>query len=136
MNQYVADQYKSVDQSSEILSASGHRLVQILYEALIEKMLRARAIIENAPIDYEAKGHLISRCILILGHLKGTLDFEQGGEVAKNLEQVYESTTRLLFEANFSCDLVYLDQAVRLIKTIKEGWDGIADKQAKSEAMH
>ncbi|MFN4263894.1 MAG: flagellar export chaperone FliS [Thioalkalivibrionaceae bacterium] len=108
---------------SEATVATPHRLVQMLFESLLEKLAVAKGAM--ARRDTVSKIERIDRALEILHHLRALLDHDRGGEVAANLDALYEYASARLFEANRHDDIAALDEVVSLIREIKSGWDGI-----------
>ena len=71
---------------------------------------------------------MISKAIEIIGGLRGFLDFEKGGDLAVRLESLYDYMERTLFEANAKNDVAKLDEVADLLRSIKDGWDGIREE--------
>ena len=78
--------------------------------------------------DIAEKGAHISWAISIVSGLRVSLDAEQGGDIAKNLDSLYDYMERRLLEANIQNKVEYLDEVINLLLEIKSGWDGIADQ--------
>ncbi|MCG7984204.1 MAG: flagellar protein FliS, partial [Candidatus Thiodiazotropha lotti] len=55
------------------------------------------------------------------------LDFEQGGEIANNLDMLYDYMIRRLFTANVEQDVDALDEVISLLKEIKAAWDAMPE---------
>jgi len=72
------------------------------------------------------KGELIGKSIAIIGGLREALDHEVGGELAANLDRLYEYMIRRLTEANRKNDPAVLAEVAGLLQEVKAGWDGIA----------
>ncbi|ARU57153.1 MAG: flagellar export chaperone FliS [Pseudomonadales bacterium] len=119
----AAHQYQQVSTQTSIVDADPHKLIQLLLDGALQRMAMAKNRITAA--DFEAKNNLINKSIEIVAGLRGFLDFEKGGEVAANLEALYDYIERRLFEANVKNSLEILDECSRLIRSVKEGWDGI-----------
>ncbi len=116
--------YAKVGVESEVLGASPHRLIALLFEGALRDIANARKSISRN--DIPAKGASISRAISIIGEgLNGSLNMEAGGELAQNLRRLYEYMTLRLAEANLKNDITILDETTRLLTELKEGWDGI-----------
>ena len=111
--------YQRVNTQTSITDADPHKLIQLLYN-----MAKARMQAK----DYEGKGKLISKAIEIIGGLRSFLDFEKGGDLAVRLEGLYDYMERTLFEANAKNDVAKLDEVADLLRSIKEGWDGIREE--------
>jgi flagellar protein FliS len=78
--------------------------------------------------DFEGKGKLISKAIEIVGGLRGFLDFDKGGDLAVRLEALYDYMERTLFDANLNNDVAKLDEVANLLRSVKDGWDGIREE--------
>lgn len=124
MNTSVAmQQYRQNHVQGSVETASPHRLVQMLMEGVQEKLLAAKSFM--AKKDIAKKGEHISWAISIIDSLRACLDFEQGGEVAKNLGNLYDYMERRLLEANLKNDPAIIDEVGMLMAQIKSGWDAI-----------
>lgn len=108
---------------AEAMVASPHRLVQMLFESLLEKLAGAKGAI--ARRDTASKIERIDRALEILQHLRALLDHDRGGEIAANLDALYLYSSERLFDANRRDDPEAVEEVMRLIREIKSGWDAI-----------
>lgn len=121
-------QYQSVNVNAQVMDASPHRLIQLLINGGLDRIAQARGALER---DQQGlKGELIGKAIGIVGGLRAGLNLEQGGELASNLDALYEYMSKRLLEANQHNDLQALDEVAQLLRKVKEGWDGIAGQVA------
>ncbi|MCU7812024.1 MAG: flagellar export chaperone FliS [Candidatus Thiodiazotropha sp. (ex Notomyrtea botanica)] len=129
-----AQQYGKVAVGSEVAFASPHRLVQMLMEGALEKVATAKGHMSRK--EYEAKGNHINWAISIIDGLRGSLNLEEGGEMANNLDSLYAYMVRRLAESNVSNEIAILDEVSSLLLEIKSAWDAIPDevKQPVSNA--
>jgi flagellar protein FliS len=67
----------------------------------------------------------MSRAIRLIGQLDATLDMKKGGKIAENLHNLYTYMLTQLTLANAHNDTKVLTECVRIVRTIKAGWDGI-----------
>jgi flagellar protein FliS len=118
--------YQRVNTQTSITDADPHRLIQLLYNGALERINMAKARMQAK--DFEGKGKLISKAIEIIGGLRGFLDFEKGGDLAVQLEGLYDYMERTLFEANRHNDVQKLEEVANLLRSIKDGWDGIREE--------
>lgn len=118
--------YQSVNTQTSITDADPHKLIQLLYNGALERINMAKSRMQVK--DFEGKGKLISKAIEIVGGLRSFLDFEQGGDLAVRLESLYDYMERTLFEANAKNDVAKLDEVADLLRSIKDGWDGIREE--------
>lgn len=119
----AAQHYKNISLESEIAAASPHRLIQMLMEGVFSKVGAARHCMKQNNIA--GKGENISMAISILDGLRVSLDKERGGEIAENLDNLYDYMERRLFEANVKSDVTILDEVSGLLTEIKVAWDAI-----------
>lgn len=119
-------QYQRINTQTSITDADPHRLIQLLYNGAIERINMAKARMQAK--DYEGKAQLLNKAIEIVGGLRSFLDFEKGGELAQSLEALYEYMERALLEASAKNDEAKLDEVLALLRSVKEGWDGIRDE--------
>ena len=89
----------------------------------LARITTARGYIDRG--DTAAKGEAIGLALSIVGCLRSSLDHEAGGEVAANLDALYEYMEHRLLEANVLSNPAMLDEVHGLLKEIKTGWDGI-----------
>ena len=117
-------QYQQVSIEAQVSDANPHRLIQLLMQGGLERLAQARGAMEREQIP--EKGILIGKAIGIIGGLREALDSERGGELAGNLDRVYEYMIARLDEANTSNDTSLLDEVSALLLEVKSGWDGIS----------
>jgi len=115
--------YNQVSIQTSISEASPHRLIQMLLDAALDKIAVAKGLMLNKKIA--EKGKTISLTVAIIDTLRVSLDKSAGGEIANNLEMLYEYMNRRLTEANLHNDPAILDEVSNLIRPIKEAWDAI-----------
>jgi len=118
-----AQQYKKVGAQSGVASASPHRLIQMLLEGALEKINLAKGYMQRGEIAL--KGNHISWAISIIDGLRMSLDREVGGEIADNLDALYDYMGRRLAEANMTNDPALLEEVSGLLLEIKSAWDEI-----------
>jgi flagellar protein FliS len=126
------NQYSQNAVRAGIESASPHRLIQMLMEGALAKIAVARGHMERGEI--RDKGEQIGCAIAILEGLKASLDHEKGGDIARNLEDLYTYMERRLIESNRGNEVSLLDEVSDLLKQIKDAWDAIAGHAAAPPA--
>ncbi|MGR9099975.1 MAG: flagellar export chaperone FliS [Gammaproteobacteria bacterium] len=117
-------QYKKVGVEGDVMDATPHKLVQLLMEGVLEKIALAKGNMLRREIA--EKGENIGRAITILGGLRASLDLEAGGELAQNLDDLYDYMTRQLLSANLNGAAGIMDEVSSLMAEVKAGWDAIA----------
>ena len=125
--------YNQVAVQTDANTASPHKLIQMLLEAALDKIAKAKGLIANNQIA--EKGKLIGTVVSIVDALRASLDHSVGGEISGNLDALYEYMIIKLTEANLNNDLNLLDEVSKLLREIKVGWDSIPqDIQAVHES--
>ena len=121
-------QYSNIHTETVMEEATPHRLVQMLMDGFIARVYTAKGAMQRA--DFEQKSIFISKAIGIIGGLIEGLDLEKGGELAENLNSLYQYINNRLLQASRDNDEAILDEVVSLMKEIKAGWDAIRDEVA------
>jgi flagellar protein FliS len=57
--------------------------------------------------------------------LRASLDHTAGGQVAKDLDRLYEFSLDQLSQSNLSRKPEGVNAALKVLRTLKEGWDAI-----------
>ena len=115
-----AESYGSVQVVTGVATADNIQLIQMLFDGLTESLASAKGHIQNNAI--EGKSKALSRAGRIVVGLQGALDFERGGELAQNLNELYAYVTRRLFHVNAYNDLSVLEEVQSLIQDIAQAW--------------
>ena len=124
-----AKQYAQMKKQTGVEGANPHELIGMLYQGALDNLQQAIGCINRN--DYEGRGRHLGRVITILGGLQGFLDHEKGGDLSKNLDSLYEYMSVRLYEASKEHAIEPVEEVIRLLRDIKEGWDGIADQAKK-----
>ncbi|KXS54353.1 MAG: flagellar protein FliS [Marinobacter sp. T13-3] len=124
--------YQRVNTQTSITDADPHKLVQLLYNGAIERINMAKARMQAK--DHAGKGQLLNKAMEIIGGLRAFLDFDKGGELAAQLEALYDYMERTLLEASMKNDVEKLDEVLGLLRTVKDGWDGIRQEAIGGQA--
>lgn len=110
-----------------VAGASPVRLVVLLYEQAMEDLRRALAA--HGRGDIEGRSREINHAILVIGHLQATLDKEQGGDVARNLERFYEHLRAGLVEAQCKQSAEVLERQISHLMQVHEAWRDVEKSQ-------
>lgn len=116
--------YSTVGLESGLSAADPHKLIAMLFQGALLAIANAK----NSMLrkDIPAKGKAISHAIRIIDEgLKASLDKNVGGELARNLDDLYGYMCLRLVHANLHNDPEVLDEVSRLLGEIKGAWDSI-----------
>ena len=128
----MSNGYKKYKQTS-VESASKEKLLLMLYEGAIKFV--KRAIIAADKNDIPVRCENIGRAYDIVLELMNTLDFKVGGEVAENLEQLYMFITDELTRANITGKTEHLNNVLKILETLYEGWKEAVEIVKKKESQ-
>jgi flagellar protein FliS len=107
-------------QENAISQADGVRLVQMMYDGTLKFLRLARDAVGRQ--DFEETHHNVLRAYAIISELMATLNFEDGGEIARNLEVGYDYLLHLLREAEIHKRSDELDEAISIVELLAESW--------------
>ncbi|PCH59464.1 MAG: flagellar export chaperone FliS [Gammaproteobacteria bacterium] len=132
-NQGALKNYSKIANESGVMNATPYRIIQMLMAGALDRISAAKGMIARGEIV--AKGRQISDAISIINGLSRSLDHKIGGEIAANLDALYDYMVRQLMHASVHNDVDVLDEVGRLLNTIKNGWDSIPDPAAQSSGV-
>ncbi len=116
--------YQTVQIDAAVLGASPHELIGKLLARAMEAIAEAKEQIQTKDISGKSQNIKIATSIISDG-LRSSLNMEAGGEIAANLDGLYDYMLRQLMKAHAENNTAILDEIVTLLQEIKSGWDGI-----------
>lgn len=122
-NQRGINAYRNVNVSSAVPYADSVQLIQMLFDGLMTSLADAEGHFERN--DIKGKHDAIGRSTKIIVGLQGALDFNQGGELATNLSDLYDYCVRRLLKANIRNDIDGIKEVRSLLNEIKGAWEEI-----------
>ena len=117
------ESYGDVKVSTGVATADSVQLIQMLFDGLMESLKSAEGQIRRGAIEEKSKS--LGRASKIVLGLQGALDFNAGGEIARNLDELYGYVTRRLLHVNLHNDLDALAEVTSLISEIQGAWGTI-----------
>lgn len=123
------NEYKSVDLAASVKTASPHQLISMLMRGGLEALAKTKGAIDRN--DKAARSNQINKAISIIMELQSCLDIEKGGEVAAGLNDLYLYMTPRLIEANRESSIEKVDEVIKLLTDISEGWAAIPPEYHK-----
>ncbi|RME00151.1 MAG: flagellar export chaperone FliS [Calditrichaeota bacterium] len=116
---------------TQILTAEPAKIILMLYDGAISFMQQAaRAAEQKAYIE---RANKITRTNNILLELLSSLDFEYGGEIAKNLREIYVFLVKELIKADLENNPETIQQCSQVLETIRDAWITIVNNRANNE---
>lgn len=106
---------------AEVMSAEPVRLVQMLYRGALDAIDDARGCLKSG--DIAARSAAVTKAVAILQELIASLNFDAGGELSRNLAELYDYAQKRLLEANVHQADEPLAEVQRLLEPLLEAWD-------------
>jgi flagellar secretion chaperone FliS len=129
----AANAYRSLDVETQVDGADPHRLVEMLYDGAVVQVAKARNAL--ARQDIAAKCEATTRAIRIIDEgLKAALD-ARAGEVARNLDALYDYMTRTLLNANLKNSDAQFGEVEKLLADLRGAWREIGAKVRREAAL-
>jgi flagellar protein FliS len=137
--------YKNVSSTykeTRIKTASQGQLILMLYDEAVRQLNLAVEILDlrNQDIKIHDKIEKLSKAIMkaeeIITELMVSLDFEQGGEIAKTLFSLYSWFNRELMEANIAQDANRIKAVRNMLSELRKSWSEIAEKNTGDPVNH
>lgn len=109
---------------TEVQSRTPLELVVMLYDGALRFLGVAHDAVQRR--DIPARRDAIARVLAIISELQSTLDLEGGGIVAADLDNLYTYITTRVMDAAAKNDTAPLEDARRLLETLRDAWQTIA----------
>ena len=123
--------YRKNGLETDLSVADGHRVIQLLYQGLIDAIVRAKASIENNDIAKQ-----IDKALRIVAGLDTSIMYDpkdaNQAAVAKNFKNLYAIFTDRLMLASSKLSTEPLDEILVYARQVKAAWDQIPES-AKQE---
>ena len=129
-NHRAIESYGQVKVSTGVSKASSVELIQMLFDGLIDSLVTAKGHIQRGSIEDKNKS-LVRAGRIVLG-LQGALDMEKGGDLARNLYELYSYVTRRLVHVNARNDLDALQEVHTLLNEIRQAWRDVPNLLPKT----
>lgn len=111
----------------EVLTATPLKLVELLYRGALDSIASARRYLRLG--DIRSRSRAIGKATAIVTELSLALDHEKGGELSRNLANLYAYIAKLLIRANAEQIDPPLAEAEQLLSTLVEAWTKCAQDE-------
>ena len=110
--------------STEVQSRTPLELVVMLFDGALRFLASGRDAIERR--DIPARRDAFSRLLAIISELQNTLNIEQGGAVARSLDELYGFMNQRILDAAAQNSAAPLDEVKRILDTLRDGFQQIS----------
>ena len=117
---------------TQIKTATPGKLILMLYDGAIRHLNQALQDMDNEHRRYDSISNSLIKAQDIIAELMISLDFERGGEIAKNLFGLYVFMNRRLLDGNIMKDKTPLEEVKTLLIELRGAWAEVADKAGVS----
>ena len=122
----------STYKETKIKTAGQGQLIVMLYDEAVKQLTKAVELLEANNSEKKDPGSIqqISKAIMkaeeIITELMISLDFEQGGDIAKHLFALYTWFNKELLEANITQDKNRIITVKDLLTDLRNAWNSIS----------
>jgi len=120
-------------QQQDHSAAGPERIIVMLYEAADRHIRLAKSAIQTG--DHQAKAKSVNAAQAIFIELRSALDFEIGGEIAHNLDAIYEFMIHENLEFLVDNDVRHLENVLRTLTPVLNAWRKIPPGAAQQAAQ-
>jgi len=121
--------YRKVD----IETASQGKLIVMLFNGAIQRAEEAKRMIEKGRID-GVHNNLV-RAQEIIAELRNALNMQMGGDIAQNLDRLYEYFQHLLIKANIRKNTEPIDECIGFMVSLRNTWQELFATLAKDQPV-
>ena len=124
---------------TRVKTASQGQLIIMLYDEAVKHLDRGLELLSLNTGKKKNPGNIekISKSVLkaqeIVTELMVSLDFEQGGDIAKNLFSLYTWFNKELLEANIHQDIRRINAVRNQLNELRSAWMEVAAKSSETE---
>jgi flagellar protein FliS len=117
--------------TQQVMTAAPATLVFMLYDKAITSLHEACGAIDNGEIEPRWRAN--NRAIDILTHLWSQLDMDRGGDISKNLNELFPYMITRLAEVDVHNDRTAAEEVIGLLEPLRDAWRDLARSNQGSE---
>ncbi len=122
--------YHNAYKAASYREESKTRQVVMLYEGVIRYVRQAREAIEQN--DIETRYNTLAKACDIITGLQLSLNFDEGGAVARLLYDYYSGLDARLSSLHFTQDIAVCDLCLKHLAMMKEAWEEVDEKTQRN----
>lgn len=122
--------YNSVGAGQDL---TPYQAVELLLDGALECI--SKALIAQQANNAAQRGEAVDTTLTILGLLQNSLDKNLGGDLAQNLDDLYDYMTRRLASVAVDNSAHSLEEVQGIILQLREGWAQIDPAQEPKELI-
>ena len=115
-------------QQTLVQSRSPLELVVMLYDGALRFLEQAADAMDRR--DMPAKAEAMSRAFAIIAELQNTLNVRDGGELARQLDELYAHMHERLVDANIQRSSAPIRDVINLLRPLRDAWSQVATPAA------
>ncbi len=116
--------------STQVSTADRVKIISLLYDGAINFLNQSKIKIQES--DLKSKGIYLTKASRIVSELNNALNPEIDRELTSNIERLYEFINFKILEANMKNNPDFIDESIKILKMLKEGWDELSAQQEKN----
>lgn len=120
---FAVNSYSNTKKNKDAGKYDSYEAVKFALNQVVSSMEKLQQ-----EIGSEEREHHFERSLSSIYFLQKSLDFENGGDLAKNLFKVYEYCREQILGYMIKGTVETLDSAISFIKTITDGWAEIREQ--------
>jgi len=115
--------YSQAYQKSAVHTMDQRKLIVMMYDGAIKFI--TLAIRRMGEQDRYGSHTNLSKAKSIIAELMASLNMDQGGDIAANLQKLYIYMFNELIESNINLDANKAEHVLSLLKELREAWKGL-----------
>lgn len=113
---------------TKVRTAGRGQLVVMLYDEAIRQIDIAVELLEEKSLQYDVVNAALTKSKDCITELMVSLDFDQGGDIAKNLFSLYSYFGKRILDANIKKDSSILYPVREQLSSLRDAWAEAARK--------
>jgi flagellar protein FliS len=121
-------QYSNIDIETKTSTYSPEELISLLFDKVC--LLVRQSTDSLVSGEKESFDETSTRAMQIVLALRGVLNMEEGGEVAKNLYETYTSIAASMFKAKREENVASFEKLYEALSELREAWKTVYGQQS------